>query len=556
MCTVLQQHLAKNPVPNEGQNGVCLSPTRSRTPEGLLDGRSGTPHSSYYNSQPRDRTLSPTGRRSQTPGYSYLGPDTQPSLKRPIDPYDRKVSTPAMHFHVPPPNPDGTRPTSRQMNAYTQGLLGRRSRSHSRTGMRVLVDQIKASTPRPKSPHMNNEEPIKNSHYPAGEQPEEGTEAPIERPDFPAPPYYAAERRKKKRKRGRAQRRPWSEPGKRMPFCKDTDTEEESQEDLDDDDDSPYESSSSDIDPKEIEIIDHELDKKEAELRKIQTGMGSVFLNEIAVERERRKSAKNRPIDPRSAARTPAANRMPHYKLRYLDPTNQQEVASPSRIADHNRPWDEEGVLDGMRSSQGGRSNVTTPFLPNTPLGRVVSPVNAVKPGYTQTANRSSTLPSRFSPYADTGAHSNGHGYSTDFSSKSDYSDGGGGHSAPQGGGEATPGGTLPTPGGASSSDGGHGGHHGAVSGSCTEGSLGHESGYSGDGGAYIGEPLRAPNVYPLHLLYTTNYRLPGDVDRANLERHMTDKDFDLVFKGMSRSEFYQLPYWNRCEIKKKANLF
>ena len=75
--------------------------------------------------------------------------------------------------------------------------------------------------------------------------------------------------------------------------------------------------------------------------------------SEIAVERERRKSAKNRPIDPRSAARTPAANRMPHYKLRYLDPTNQQEVASPSRIADHNRPWDEEGVLDGMRSSQG-----------------------------------------------------------------------------------------------------------------------------------------------------------------------------------------------------------
>ena len=62
MCTVLQQHLAKNPVPNEGQNGVCLSPTRSRTPEGLLDGRSGTPHSSYYNSQPRDRTLSPTGK--------------------------------------------------------------------------------------------------------------------------------------------------------------------------------------------------------------------------------------------------------------------------------------------------------------------------------------------------------------------------------------------------------------------------------------------------------------------------------------------------------------
>ena len=99
----------------------------------------------------------------------------------------------------------------------------------------------------------------------------------------------------------------------------------------------------SEIDPKEIEIIDTELDKKETALGKISTGMGKVFLSEIAVERERRKSMKNRPIDPRSAARAPAANRMPHYKLRYDDP----RYASPSRIADHIRPWDtdDEGGL-------------------------------------------------------------------------------------------------------------------------------------------------------------------------------------------------------------------
>ena len=48
----------------------------------------------------------------------------------------------AMHFHVPPPNPDGTRPSSRQMNAYTANL---RSRSQSRTGMKVLVDQLDVS---------------------------------------------------------------------------------------------------------------------------------------------------------------------------------------------------------------------------------------------------------------------------------------------------------------------------------------------------------------------------------------------------------------------------
>ncbi len=92
-------------------------------------------------------------------------------MKKPIDPYDRKTSTPAMHFHVPPPNPDGTRPSSRSYNSYSQQLLGRRSRSHSRTGMKVLVDEMKKSSPRPKSPHMNNEEPISFSHYPDGQPP-------------------------------------------------------------------------------------------------------------------------------------------------------------------------------------------------------------------------------------------------------------------------------------------------------------------------------------------------------------------------------------------------
>ena len=50
-----------------------------------------------------------------------------------------------MHFHVPPPNADGTRPSSRQMNAYTANLFGRRSRSQSRKGMNVLVDQLEVS---------------------------------------------------------------------------------------------------------------------------------------------------------------------------------------------------------------------------------------------------------------------------------------------------------------------------------------------------------------------------------------------------------------------------
>ena len=64
-----------------------------------------------------------------------------------------------------------------------------------------------------------------------------------------------------------------------------------------------------------------------------------------------------------------------------------------------------------------------------------------------------------------------------------------------------------------------------------------------------------APNVYPIHLLQTTNYRLPGDVDAQNLERHLTESDFEAVFR-MNRDDFYQIPYWKRCDIKRRHLLF
>jgi hypothetical protein len=64
-----------------------------------------------------------------------------------------------------------------------------------------------------------------------------------------------------------------------------------------------------------------------------------------------------------------------------------------------------------------------------------------------------------------------------------------------------------------------------------------------------------AANVYPIHLLQTTNYRLPGDVDSQNLERHLTDADFESVFR-MSREDFYQIPYWKRCDMKRRHLLF
>ena len=48
--------------------------------------------------------------------------------------------------------------------------------------------------------------------------------------------------------------------------------------------------------------------------------MAKVFLADMEKERERMKMQLHKMIDPRSAARAPAANRMPHYKLRYRIP--------------------------------------------------------------------------------------------------------------------------------------------------------------------------------------------------------------------------------------------
>lgn len=67
-----------------------------------------------------------------------------------------------------------------------------------KSGMRVMADSIRSETPRPKSPHMNNEEPIELAHFPDAKKPKPGQQPKIERDDFPAPPY------------------PYTDPGKKI----------------------------------------------------------------------------------------------------------------------------------------------------------------------------------------------------------------------------------------------------------------------------------------------------------------------------------------------------
>uniref|UniRef100_A0A8C5H744 Actin binding LIM protein 1a n=1 Tax=Gouania willdenowi TaxID=441366 RepID=A0A8C5H744_GOUWI len=64
--------------------------------------------------------------------------------------------------------------------------------------------------------------------------------------------------------------------------------------------------------------------------------------------------------------------------------------------------------------------------------------------------------------------------------------------------------------------------------------------------------------VYPYEMLIITSRgraKLPRDVDRTRLERHLAPETFFDIF-GMGIQEFDRLPLWKRNDMKKKAKLF
>uniref|UniRef100_A0A8D1WML9 Actin-binding LIM protein 2 n=2 Tax=Sus scrofa TaxID=9823 RepID=A0A8D1WML9_PIG len=68
----------------------------------------------------------------------------------------------------------------------------------------------------------------------------------------------------------------------------------------------------------------------------------------------------------------------------------------------------------------------------------------------------------------------------------------------------------------------------------------------------------REYKIYPYDALIVTNrirVKLPKDVDRTRLERHLSLEEFQEVF-GMSMEEFDRLALWKRNDLKKKALLF
>ncbi|RXM27768.1 Actin-binding LIM protein 1 [Acipenser ruthenus] len=69
---------------------------------------------------------------------------------------------------------------------------------------------------------------------------------------------------------------------------------------------------------------------------------------------------------------------------------------------------------------------------------------------------------------------------------------------------------------------------------------------------------LKEFQAYPYEMLMVTNrgrVKLPRDVDRTRLERHLAADVFFDIF-GMEIQEFDRLPLWKRNAMKKKAKLF
>ncbi|XP_008207259.1 actin-binding LIM protein 1 isoform X5 [Nasonia vitripennis] len=482
---------------------------RSRTPS--LNGSLCSPYSSLSRKYYPARTGSPGlilreyGRGghenvSRIYTYSYLTETpSQGYLRRPIQPYDKPPTSP--HFHRPS--------SSRSIRSS-----GGRS---SRSGMRALVDAL--SETRPKSPaagsQVDNDEPIELAHYPDASKPPPGKQPPIERDDFPAPPYPYTDPERRRR---------WSDTYKGVPDSEDED----------------------EVDQKSIKEVEQKLKKEQDELSKIDTGIAKVFLQDREKDRENlRHKAAN--VDPRNASRTPSANREPAYRLRYESPVG----ASPSRNIDHARPWEDEDGISyrssvGPSYNAGGRSSTRSPAPRNyPPLG----------------SQRAFTLPNSIRHYYSGDYSFSGMGdktHSTDFSSgKSDISTGSITDvdrralvctTAPyysqrlsMNDGGILPSSTTYTGGLGSVAVGQHHQHVGQ-----------HVRRSLPDMGAAPAEP---PKLYPYHLLVITNYRLPADVDRCNLERHLSDAEFEAVLH-CTRSEFYRMPQWRRNDIKRRARLF
>ncbi|XP_026225778.1 actin-binding LIM protein 3-like [Anabas testudineus] len=81
---------------------------------------------------------------------------------------------------------------------------------------------------------------------------------------------------------------------------------------------------------------------------------------------------------------------------------------------------------------------------------------------------------------------------------------------------------------------------------------------YQYDSSNAVNWQIREYKIYPYEDLMVSvrgQQRLPSDVDRARLERHLSPEEFYRVF-GMAMSAFDRLAQWKKNELKKQVRLF
>lgn len=376
-------------------------------------------------------------------------------------------------------------------------------------GMYSVLSGMKSnSSVRARSPSMMNEEAIQLAHYPGAQKPSPDAVPKIERDDFPAPPFPYPERNRSNQltkdklnassptlspERNQTKQRVQQERASRP----------RSREIVIEDDD-------------ESSADDPQLKKEEEELSKIASGIGKIFLQTLK-EREKLRAWKRANLDPRNASRTPSATRALPSRLRYENPKN----ASPSRDLDRPRPWEEEDQDHSptrTRSSLGRPSQMSSS---NYAYKVVQSNRSTPKPGY----GLANELHSEYSNEpSQIGLRKTGSSY---IQPASQIPDSRGTNNAAMSDKSARLLGTNLA-------------HFRRSMPNMNLQQMHHEG---------------PPKLYPYHLLITSNYRLPPDVDRCHLERHLSNEEFHQIF-NCDRLDFYRLPEWKRNELKRRAKLF
>lgn len=251
-----------------------------------------------------------------------------------------------------------------------------------------------------------------------------------------------------------------------------------------------------DDEDEEMPPEDPKITKEIEELSKFkdQSGIGKIICKEL----EEKRAHPIKALDPWKASRVPGADHEPRYSTRYQSPM----FASPSRFLDRpRRYWDDSDISRGYRTMS-TQYPVQRSSYALTPRAATL-PVSGTFGGYNF---------QRYYDFEDLGTSR----------------------------------------------------HHTANSSSTVnteQESIAPSSILGGQGISIISLQRSTwhteadPPIYPYDKLKISNFDLPKDVDRNMLEIHLTQDDFNQLFK-MDRDQFKRLAEWKRNDLKRKADLF